>query len=94
MSDAIIGTKEDFVTKADFIAAGFKVDSENVYSRIDTQVLGKINDCNFAREQRVQFRIYQDSNPLGTNVECRIDGKLVTSGYWTNKKDFLSTFKL
>jgi len=46
-------------------------------------------------KREVKLIVHKDIDPvLGTEIEVFINGTRIGTGYWTTRKDFLSTFTL
>ena len=77
-----------------FINHKFKEESPGIFSREETQQPHP-QAINAPIEKRtVKFKIYDVDPEYGTNIEFYIDNRLQISGYWINKEDFETTFKL
>ncbi len=77
----------------DFANRGYSIEGVGIYSKLDVAFF--VNPYTRTQEavsRFIRFKVFDVDPELGTNVEYYIDKKLILSGYWTTKRDFLTSF--
>lgn len=73
----------------------FTVDEKDVYTRIEHRFfVNPQTRTQEAIERIITFKVYDVDPEYGTNIEQYENHRLNFSGYWTDKKDFESYFRL